>query len=82
MKKNILGLFFLVLIILVAFFIGKINGDPNKKLTYGETGLPRNCRATIAANIEGVNSGLFKPEEALSSIDRNCGRYGYSWGIK
>jgi hypothetical protein len=54
--------------------------DPNAKPTYGDTGLPKNCRAIIAVNIEGWRSKQYTAEEVLASIDRNCGAYGYSWG--
>lgn len=53
--------------------------DNNQKLTYGKTGLPKNCRAIIKSNIDGYNKGLYTAEEALDSIDRNCGEFGYSW---
>lgn len=55
-------------------------GDPNDKPVYGESGLPVNCRALIAAAVEGWRSGLYKPNESLESIERNCGRHGYTWG--
>lgn len=63
-------------------FIAKINkpADTNLTLVYGDTGYPKNCRAIITDNIEGVNRGDYTPEEALGSINRNCGRNGYSWG--
>lgn len=74
----------LVLIAAVCFAIGwmvKPASDRNATLTYGErTGLPKNCRAIIVSNIEGWQNKTFTPTEALSSIDRNCGRNGYSWG--
>lgn len=54
--------------------------DPNSKPTYGEMGLPKNCRAIIQANIDGWRSGQFAAEEALESIERNCGENGHSWG--
>lgn len=53
--------------------------DKNAKLIYGETELPKNCRAIIATNVSGWRSGQYKPAEALESIDRNCGANGYSW---
>lgn len=55
-------------------------GDSNSKLEYGESGLPKNCRALIKANIDGWQSGEYTPVEALGSIDRNCGEWGSSWG--
>ena len=53
--------------------------DRNAEPTFGETGLPKNCRAIITANIAGWRSGAYSPEEALESIDRNCGAEGHSW---
>lgn len=55
-------------------------GDPNAEAKYGETtGLPANCRAIVQANIDGYRSGEFSADEAMSSLERNCGAYGYSW---
>lgn len=78
--------------ILIAFaigiFIGGLVGektaernfvDGNTKLEYGDSGFPKNCRAIIKSNIDGVRLGTYSTEEALSSIDRNCGEFGYSW---
>jgi hypothetical protein len=55
-------------------------GDPNDKPTYAASGLPVNCRALIAENIKGWRLGRYSPQEALESIDRNCGGDGYNWG--
>lgn len=55
-------------------------GDPNSKPTYGDSGLPVNCRALVAEAVEGWRRGAYKPHEALESIERNCGRHGYTWG--
>lgn len=54
--------------------------DPNARPVYGDTGLPKNCRAIIKENIEGWRYKNFTADEALESIDRNCGEHGYSWG--
>lgn len=54
-------------------------GDPNAQATYGDTGLPKNCRAIIQTNIASWKAGAFSAEDALVSIDRNCGENGYSW---
>ncbi|KAB7765376.1 hypothetical protein CEK68_11795 [Xanthomonas sp. LMG 12461] len=54
--------------------------DPNSRDTYGDTGLPKNCRAIVQANIDGYRSGQFTAQEAMSSLERNCGAHGYSWG--
>ncbi len=75
----------IILVIFLAgllFFVGKSIGDPNKYSTYGDTGLPRNCRAIIAVNIKGWEEGYYTADEALGSINRNCGLDGYSWGLK
>lgn len=53
--------------------------DNNQTLKYGNTGLPKNCRAIIKGNIDGWKNGEWTAEEALDSINRNCGEFGYSW---
>lgn len=53
--------------------------NPNKTPTYGVTGLPKNCKAIIQANIDGVEKGEWTCEGAMDSIERNCGMFGYSW---
>jgi hypothetical protein len=55
-------------------------GDTNRAPTYGPTGLPKNCRAIVASNVDGWKAKTYTPEGALNSIDRNCGMFGYSWG--
>ena len=54
--------------------------DKNTAPIYGDSGLPKNCRAIISENIRGWRSGIYSAEDALESIDRNCGEQGYSWG--
>ncbi len=66
--------------LIVVACIGLSACDTNSKLTYGDSGLPKNCRAIIKGNVDGWRSGAFTAEEALGSIDRNCGENGYSWG--
>ncbi|MGN0913056.1 MAG: kynureninase [Alphaproteobacteria bacterium] len=73
MKKNFL--FILIILTLTA------GCDNNSTLSYGKTGLPRNCRAIIKENIDGYRKGKFSAEDALDSINRNCGEFGYSWGL-
>lgn len=70
------------LIVLLAVVTGGCSrlGDPNDKPTYGETGLPKNCRAIVQANIDGYRSKQYTADEAMSSLERNCGASGYSWG--
>lgn len=47
-----------------------------------DTGLPKNCRAIIAVNIKAWREKQFSADEVLTSIDRNCGANGHSWGEK
>lgn len=54
--------------------------DPNADMTYGDTGRPKNCRAIIQDNLDGWHKKRFPAEDALASIERNCGQHGYSWG--
>ena len=55
--------------------------DPNAQPRYGEeTGLPKNCRAIVQANIDGYRSRQYTADEVISSLERNCGATGYSWG--
>ena len=85
MKNNITAI---IVIIIITFFIGRYFGTSsqelvgNQKLRYGDTGLPKNCRALIAENIRGHNLGTYTAEGALYSIDRNCGAFGYIWDIR
>lgn len=65
-------------------------GDPNSKVVYGESGLPKNCRALVQANIDRYNEldkSIENYEEAMEEIDglfnslsRNCGANGHAWG--
>lgn len=58
---------------------GRTVEDRNAKPTYGETGLPKNCRAIIQSNLDGYHGRDYTAEEALGSIERNCGAYGPAW---
>ncbi|WP_048766296.1 hypothetical protein [Acinetobacter sp. 243_ASPC] len=65
---------------------------PNSKPTFGETGLPKNCRAIIQTNIneyrkirssgENYEIQMADIDGVLDSIERNCGENGYSWDYK
>lgn len=55
--------------------------DPNEKPIYGDTGLPKNCKAIIQANLDGWHTGAYTAPEVLGSIERNCGPSGYSWKL-
>lgn len=61
------------------FTIGKNTGQGNQKAVYGETGYPKNCRALISESIKGFRLGKYSAEDAMISIDRNCGSSGLIW---
>ena len=68
-----------VLIAALFFFIGWNFADKREyEPTYGKTGLPKNCIAIVQENADGFHGGKYSPVEALSSIERNCGKYGFS----
>ena len=78
-KKSIV-----VIMMVISFSAGWYIGDSNQpignqELRYGDTGFPKNCRALIAENMKGYVFGNYTAEEALGSIDRNCGASGYVW---
>ncbi len=61
--------------------LGVVGCDPNSKPTYGEeTGLPKNCRAIVQANIDSYHAKEYSPDMIMASLERNCGAGGYSWG--
>lgn len=65
------------------------NDDYNSKAVYGDTGLPKNCRAIVQANIDmykqvaysdsSYEQKLRAADDAMQSLERNCGSYGKSW---
>lgn len=79
--KNILLIIFVVMLTACS--------KPNSKPVYGDTGLPKNCRAIVKANIEEYRKIRASQEDyadqmvsidgVMSSLDRNCGENGYSW---
>lgn len=81
----------LTILTLIAFILLGCS-KPNSKAEYGETGLPKNCRAIIQTNIneykkiissgEDYESQIFDIDGVMKSIERNCGEYGYSWEYK
>lgn len=70
----------IIVVISICFYnLGKNNGQGNQVLNYGSSGFPKNCRALIAENIDGYKTKVYSADEALYSIERNCGRNGYIW---
>lgn len=79
MNEKLTGALVLGLIIGISagyFLFHKID---NTNLKYSSDGFPKNCRAIIKENIDSFNNKEFSAEDALDSIDRNCGEFGYSW---
>lgn len=76
MKKSHL---LFIAVALLAYYLGYRSGIGNQVARYGDTGLPKNCRALIATNISGFKYNQYTAEEALYSIDRNCGPAGLIW---
>lgn len=70
----------LKVLFVLLFSCGLAGCDSNSKPTYGDTGLPKNCRAIIQANIDGWRAGQYSCADAMASIERDCGANGYSWG--
>ena len=56
--------------------------DTNSKPIYGETGLPKNCRAYVQTVIDGYKNKSYTAEQSMAGLERNCGLYGSSWGEK
>lgn len=71
----------ITVIFLAALGLPSCSGDPNLEARYGEkTGLPKNCRAIVQANIDSWRAGEYTAEAVMDSLERNCGKNGHSWG--
>lgn len=79
----------LQLIFLSSFVLIGCSEKPNSKANYGESGLPKNCRALVQANVDMYRK-LDKSQEnyldfrvelegIIDSLERNCGANGYNW---
>ena len=79
MAKNLITGSILLGGILISYALGYHFGIGNQVVKYGDTGFPKNCRALIADNLSSFALGEYTAEEALYSIDRNCGPHGYIW---
>ncbi|WP_151738252.1 kynureninase [Acinetobacter junii] len=66
-----------LMIVCTLFLIGC--SEPNSKPTYGETGLPKNCRAIVQNAIDEWRAGRYSTEDTMASLERNCGANGISW---
>jgi hypothetical protein len=56
--------------------------DPNAKPEYGDSGLPRNCRAYVQTAIDGYRAKRYMADEAMAGLERNCGEHGSSWNAQ
>jgi len=71
----------ILIVAIICFGVGwYANQDTNQSSEYSNRGAPTNCRALIAENISGWNIDKYTAQDALDSIERNCGRNGYLWG--
>lgn len=68
-----------VIAAVIGYLAGYHFGIGNQVTRYGDTGLPKNCRALITENLSGFSNQTYTAEEALYSIDRNCGPNGLIW---
>ncbi|MBP7671202.1 kynureninase [Candidatus Gracilibacteria bacterium] len=73
---------YIILGIFIGFALPPTPKDSNSRIMYGDTGLPKNCRAIITANITAFQNNEYSAEDTLESINRNCGAEGYSWEIE
>jgi len=74
--KNI---YLIIVVALISCFVGYYFGIGNQYSKYGDTGLPKNCRALISENLKDFANQEYTAKEALYSINRNCGPNGYIW---
>ncbi len=82
MENGFMKIIFSIIVVIIAaafYSLGYDNGIGNQEMRYGASGFPKNCRALIAVNVNGVFDEKYSAEEALHSIDRNCGANGYIW---
>ena len=82
MKKLLSPVLYIIFGIFLWIVLFPNSEDWNVKLMYGKTGLLKNCRAIITANMYAYKNNEFSAEDTLESIDRNCGQFWYSWEIK
>lgn len=78
-----------LIIIFSLMSISACSSDYNSSAVYGETGLPKNCRAIVQTNIDAYKdisrsniddySKLDEIDGLFDSLERNCGADGYSW---
>lgn len=76
-KNTVIGLLLAVIVYLLLY-----RDDPNSKPVYGDTGLPRNCRAYVQTVINDYRAHKYGADESFNGLERNCGLYGYSWGLR
>lgn len=53
--------------------------DPNARPEYGETGLPKNCRAYVQGAVNDYKAKRYTADEVMEGLERNCGEHGVSW---
>tara|TARA_R110001592_G_scaffold229118_3_gene485785 strand:+ start:419 stop:634 length:216 start_codon:yes stop_codon:yes gene_type:complete len=68
-----------VVMLIPIFLMISLAGCGDEPAKYAETGLPSNCRALIAEAVKGWRTQEYGADEAMMSIDRNCGANGHLW---
>lgn len=71
-----------ILVVTISSYVGYVYGQGNQVARYAQSGYPANCRALIQDNISGVAVKKYTSEEALYSIERNCGSNGLIWNVR
>lgn len=74
------GLFLGAMTLWIAHTFGSLWRDPNEFPTFGDSGLPKNCKAIIQRNLDDWHGHVYTADAVLGSIERNCSITGYSWG--
>ena len=70
----------LITLAFVSLTSGCLESDPNAKPAYGkESGLPKNCRAMVQAEIDAYRAKAYSTEDIMLSLERNCGINGHLW---
>lgn len=81
MKKIIYPLLYIIIGVVIWYIFPHTPVDYNSELLYGNSWLPKNCRAIITTNVAAYKNREYSADDIIESIDRNCGKNGYSWNI-
>lgn len=51
----------------------------NQGATYGDSGLPSNCRAYVQYAIDAYRKQEYSADDTMIGLERNCGSNGSLW---